>query len=164
MDVPGYIIAASQGKFEKAMEIIRDTNPFPMVCGRICHHPCEKECIRGVVDEPIAIEWLKRLVSDYAQKKGEKPTLVRPTQKGTIGIIGYGPAGLTATHDLVQAGYGVIVYEVAAEAGGMLTRVIPEFKLPKASAQADVDYLKGLGVEIRTSTPVGEKQSKPFPL
>ena len=70
MDVPGYVIAASQGKFDKAMEIIRDTNPFPMVCGRICHHPCEKECIRGVVDEPIAIASIKRLVADHALKSG----------------------------------------------------------------------------------------------
>jgi len=159
MDVPGYVIAASQGKFDKAMEIIRETNPFPMVCGRICHHPCEQECIRGVVDEPIAIEGIKRLVADHAWKSGEKPTPVPRTQKETVGIVGSGPAGLTAAYDLVKKGYGVTVYEAASEAGGMLTRVIPEFKLPKASVQADIEYIKGLGVEIKTETPVGKAVS-----
>jgi anaerobic selenocysteine-containing dehydrogenase len=157
MDVPGYVIAASQGKFDKAMEIIRDTNPFPMVCGRICHHPCEKECIRGVVDEPIAIEWVKRLVADRALRTEKKPAPVPRTQKETVAIIGAGPAGLTAAHDLVKAGYGVIVYEAAAEPGGMLTRVIPEFKLPRASVLADIDFIKGLGVEIQTNTPIGQE-------
>jgi NADPH-dependent glutamate synthase beta subunit-like oxidoreductase len=155
MDVPGYVIAASQGKFEKAMEIIRDTNPFPMVCGRICHHPCERECIRGVVDEPIAIEWVKRLVADHARRSGKRPTPARRTQKETVAVIGSGPAGLPASHDLVKAGFGVTVYEAGSEARGMLTRLIPEFKLPKASIQADIEHIKGLGVEIKTNTPIG---------
>jgi anaerobic selenocysteine-containing dehydrogenase/thioredoxin reductase len=156
MDVPGYVIAASQGNFDKAMEVMRDTNPFPMVCGRICHHPCEKECIRGVVDEPIAIEWIKRLVADYALKSGKKPTPVPRTQKETVAVVGAGPAGLTAAYDLARAGYGVTVYEAASEAGGMLTRVIPEFKLPKTSVQPDIEYIRGLGVEIKTNTPIGQ--------
>ena len=156
MDIPGYVIAASQGKFDKAMEIIQDTNPFPMVCGRICHHPCEKECIRGVVDEPIAIASIKRFVADQALNIKPRSVPARRTQKETVGIIGSGPAGLTAAHDLVKAGYGVTVYEGAPEAGGMLTRVIPEFKLPKASVQKDIEAIQSLGVEIKTSTPVGK--------
>ena len=159
MDVPGYVIAASQGKFNKAMEIIRDTNPFPSTCGRICHHPCEKECIRGIIDEPIAIQWIKRLVTDHALKWNQKPTLAQRSQKETVGIIGAGPTGLTAAHDLVKSGFGVTVYEAASEAGGILTRVIPEFKLPKASVQADIEYIMGLGVEIRTDTPIGQALS-----
>ncbi len=155
MDVPGYVIAVSQGKFERAMEIIRETNPFPMVCGRICHHPCEKECTRGVVDEPIAIEWIKRLAADQAWKKGMKPLPVPQMQKETVGIVGSGPAGLTAAHDLARAGYRVTVYEAASEPGGMLSRVIPEFKLPRASVQADIENIKALGVEIKTNSPVG---------
>jgi NADPH-dependent glutamate synthase beta subunit-like oxidoreductase len=155
MDVPGYVIAVSQGNFDKAMEIIRETNPFPAVCGRICHHPCEKECIRGVVDEPIAIEWIKRLTADQAWKKGMKPLPVPMTQRETVGIVGSGPAGLTAAHDLAKAGYGVTVYEAASEPGGMLSRVIPEFKLPRASVQGDIESIKALGVEIKTNSPVG---------
>jgi anaerobic selenocysteine-containing dehydrogenase/NADPH-dependent glutamate synthase beta subunit-like oxidoreductase len=156
MDVPGYVIAASQGKFEKAMEIIRDTNPFPMVCGSICHHPCERECIRGVVDEPIAIMSVKRLVADYARRSGWKPSPVSRSREETVAIIGAGPSGLTAAHDLVKAGFGVTVFEASSEAGGMLIRVIPEFKLPKASVRADVEYLKALGVNIKTNTSIGQ--------
>ena len=156
MDVPGYIIAASKGEFDKAMEIIRDTNPFPLVCGRICHHPCEVECIRGVVDEPIAIASIKRLVSEYALKARARPVPARRTQKETVGIVGSGPTGLTAAHDLGKAGYGVTVYEGAPEAGGMMTRVIPEFKLPKISVQPDIEAIRGLGVEIKTNTSVGK--------
>lgn len=152
MDVPGYVVAASQGKFKEAMEIIRDTNPFPHVCGRICHHPCEIECIRNIVDEPIAIEWIKRLVADH----GAKPVPARRTKKEAVAIIGSGPAGLTAAHDLVKAGYGATVYEAASIPGGILAAVIPEFKLPVTMVQADIDYIKALGVHIETDTPVGE--------
>jgi NADPH-dependent glutamate synthase beta subunit-like oxidoreductase len=108
------------------------------------------------VDEPIAIQWLKRLVADHAWKSGEKPPPAARTQKETVGIVGSGPAGLTAAYDLVKSGYGVTVYEAAPEAGGMLSRVIPEFKLPKASVEADIEYIKGLGVEIKINTPVGQ--------
>jgi thiosulfate reductase/polysulfide reductase chain A len=155
MDVPGYVIAASQGNFEKAMEIIRDTNPFPMVCGRICHHPCEKECIRGVVDESVGIMAVKRLVADYARRSGWGPTPVSRSQEETVAIIGAGPAGLTAAHDLVKEGFGVTVFEASSEPGGMLTGVIPEFKLPRETVQADVEYLEAMGVHIKTNTPVG---------
>jgi NADPH-dependent glutamate synthase beta subunit-like oxidoreductase len=108
-----------------------------------------------VVDDPVAIAWIKRLVADQARKKEKKPIPAPRTQKETIGIVGSGPAGLTAAHDLVKAGYGVTVYEAASEPGGMLTRVIPEFKLSKASVLADIDFIKGLGVEIKTNSPVG---------
>ena len=156
MDVSGYVVAASKGEFDKAMEIIRDTNPFPLVCGRICHHPCEVECIRGVVDEPIAIASIKRLVADQVLKSRAKPMPARRTQKETVGIVGSGPTGLTAAHDLAKAGYGVTVYECAPEAGGMMTRVIPEFKLPKSSVLPDIEAIQGLGVDIKTNTPVGK--------
>ena len=155
MDVPGYVIAVSQGKFQEAMEIIRETNPFALVCGRICHHPCEKECIRGIVDEPIAIQWIKRLAADRGAGNRKKPAAVPRTRKEKVAIVGAGPAGLTAAHDLAKAGFGVTVYEAGEEAGGMLSRVIPEFKLPKASVEEDIDFIRALGVEIKTNTPVG---------
>ncbi len=155
MDVPGYVIASSQGKLKEAMEIIRSTNPFPVVCGRICHHPCEIECIRSIIDEPIAIQWIKRLVADHAPYPGEKPVSVKRTKKEQVAIIGSGPTGLTAAHDLVKAGYGVTVYESAPVAGGMMATVIPEFKLPITMLQADIDYIKALGVHIKTETAIG---------
>ncbi|HSR11026.1 MAG TPA: FAD-dependent oxidoreductase, partial [Thermodesulfobacteriota bacterium] len=154
MDVPGYLVAAAQGNFDKAMEIVRETNPFPMVCGRICHHPCETECIRGAVDEPVAIASIKRLVAEEATRR--MPSAVPRTRKESVAVIGSGPAGLTAAHDLVKAGFGVTVYEAEGEIGGMLTRVIPEFKLPKASVVSDIEAIRSLGVEIRTHSRLGE--------
>jgi len=156
MDVPGYMIAVSRGEFTQAMEIIRETNPFPMVCGRICHHPCESECIRGIVDEPVAIQGIKRFAADRAAYASGKPVPIKRMRKETIGIVGSGPAGLTAAYDLVRAGYGVTVYEAAATAGGMLSRVIPEFKLPAAAVWADIQYLQDLGVVIQTGMEIGK--------
>ena len=155
MDVPGYLIAVSQRRFKEALEIIRDTNPLPAVCGRVCHHPCEPECRRGVIDEPLAIQGIKRLVADNALSSWEKPVPVARTKKEQVAIIGSGPAGLTAAHDLVREGYGVTIYEAAPLPGGMLTQVIPEFKLPRAIVQADIHYITALGVQIKTNTPVG---------
>lgn len=156
-DVPGYVMAVSQGDLKEAMQIIRDTNPLPHVCARVCHHPCEMECNRNAVDEPIAIQRIKRLVTDYPLNFGEKPAPPERTKKEKVAIVGSGPAGLTAAHDLVKAGYGVTVYEAASVPGGMLTTVIPEFKLPKTTARVDIDYIKALGVQIKTNTPIGQK-------
>ena len=156
MDVPGYLVAASQGKFQEAMEIIRRTNPFPAVCGRICHHPCDAECIRSIYDEPLAIQGIKRFVTDRAIYAEKKPLPVKSTKKEKIAIIGSGPTGLTAAHDLVKEGYQVTVFESAAAPGGMLATVIPEFKLPSAVLQADIQYIKALGVQIKTNTPIGK--------
>jgi len=159
MDVPGYVIAVSQGKFKEAMEIIRDTNPFPLVCGRVCHHPCEIECNRIAIDyTPIAIQWIKRLVADNFLNSWEKAVPVERTNKEKVAIIGSGPTGLSAAHDLVKEGYGVTVYEAAPVAGGMIATIIPEFKLPKAMAQADISYIKALGVRIKTNTPIGKSR------
>jgi len=157
MDVRGYVMAVSQGKLKEAMEIIRETNPLPLVTGRVCHHPCELECRRVGVDKPIAIQWLKRLVADYSMKSGEKATAITRTKKETVAIIGSGPAGLTAAHDLAKAGYGVTIYEAAPVAGGIPATAIPEFRLPHHIVQADIDYIKGLGIEIKTNTPIGGK-------
>jgi thiosulfate reductase/polysulfide reductase chain A len=156
MDVPDYMLAAAQGKFEEAMKIIRDTNPFPLVCGRICHHPCEAECIRGVVDDPLAIQGIKRMVADHARNIGEEPvpTTIRKDKK--IAVVGGGPAGLTAAHDLAKAGYEATVYEAGPMAGGMLSRVIPEFKLPQEMVQEDIGCIEALGVGVKTNTPVGD--------
>ena len=154
-DVPSYIIAISQGKFKEALAVIRETNPFPSICGRVCHHPCEAECNRALVDEPIAIEWLKRFVADWGLKNGKKPAPVRRTKKEKVAVIGSGPAGLTAAYDLVRQGYGVSVYEASPIAGGMLTVGIPNFILPREIVEAEIDYIRALGVDIKTNICVG---------
>ena len=156
-DVPSYVMAIAQGKFREALEIIRETNPFPSVCGRVCHHPCEDACNRALVDKPVAIQWLKRMVADMSLT--EKPVPVRRTREERIAIIGSGPTGLTAAYDLVRKGYGVRVYEAMPVPGGMLTAGIPEMNLPKEVAMAEINYIKGLGVDIRTNSALGRDLS-----
>lgn len=157
MDVPGYIIAIAEGNAKKSLAIIRETNPLPSVCGRVCHHPCETDCNRKVVDAPIAIEALKQFAADWGEE--EKPQAVPMTKMSKVAIIGSGPAGLTAAHDLVKKGYGVAIFEAAPIAGGILTSAIPDFILSRESVQRDIDYIKALGVQIHTGITVGRDMS-----
>jgi len=160
MDIPGYVTAVSQGKYDEAINIIRDTNPLPSICGRICHHPCEVECKRLIVDDATAIQWIKRFVADRAIASGNnRPAPVAQTRSEGVAVIGSGPAGLTAAHDLIREGYGVTVFESQPVAGGMMSSVIPEFKLPRDVVQADIDYITALGVEIRTGITIGRDMS-----
>ncbi len=157
MDVPNYVIAIAEGNISQALSIIRETNPLPSVCGRVCHHPCEEECNRKVIDSPIAIEWLKRHAADRGNS--EKPSPVARTKEARVAIVGSGPAGLTAAHDLVKKGYGVTIFEASAIPGGILTSAVPEFILPLEAVQADIDYIKQLGVRIHTNVRIGKDQS-----
>ncbi|MDD5189479.1 MAG: FAD-dependent oxidoreductase [Dehalococcoidales bacterium] len=155
MDVPNYIIAIAQGDARKALDIIRQTNPLPSVCGRVCHHPCETECNRRAVDSAVAIEALKQYAADYGRR--ELPQAITPSKPAKVAIVGSGPAGLTAAHDLVIKGYAVSIFEAAPVAGGILTSAIPEFILSKEAVQRDIDYIKALGVQIHTNIAIGKK-------
>jgi NADPH-dependent glutamate synthase beta subunit-like oxidoreductase len=155
MDVPGYIMALAQGRFTEAISIVRETNPFPSICGRVCPHPCEEACNRSVIDEPLAIEWLKRSIGDLERRTADPPQPVERTREERVAVIGSGPAGLTAAHDLVRQGYGVTVYEALPVPGGMFAAGIPSYNLPPAVVSAEVEYIMALGVEIRTNMRVG---------
>ncbi len=151
----GYVALISQGKFKEALEVLRRTMPFAGVCGRVCTHPCETECERGKVDQPIAIRALKRFMADYELKNGrEKVAPVEKTKKDKVAIVGSGPAGIACAYDLVKAGYPVTVFEAASQAGGMLRYGIPEYRLPKKILDSEIEYVKELGVEIKTDTAV----------
>jgi len=142
MDVPNYIIAIAKGNPKQALDIIRESNPLPSVYGRVCHHPCEAEYNRKVVDSAIAIEWLKRYAADNG--KSEKPAPVPRTRKERVAIVGSGPAGLTAAYDLVRKGYGATIFEASSIPGSVLTSAIPEFILPREDVLSDIDYIKAL--------------------
>lgn len=154
MDVPNYIMAIAQGNMTQALAIMRESNPLPSICGRVCHHPCEEECNRKLVDAPVAIEWLKRYAADWGDS--EKPSPVKKTRRERVVIVGSGPAGLTAAHDLIKKGYGVTIFEAAATPGGILSSAIPDFILPLGAVQADIDYIQALGVRLHTNVRIGK--------
>ena len=156
MDVSGYVLAIAQGRYHDALAIMRETNPLTAACGRVCHHPCETVCTRAKLDEPIAIEWLKRFPGDYlgVQEAGKSAPAPRLWQE-QVAVIGSGPAGLTAAHDLAKMGYGVTVFEALPVAGGMLAFGVPEFALDRKALESDIAYIKGLGVEIKLNHPIG---------
>jgi len=155
VNAQGYIALISQGKFKEALEVLRRTMPFAGVCGRVCTHPCEQDCERGKVDQPIAIRTLKRFMADYELKAGrEKATPMERTKEEMIAIVGSGPAGLACAYDLVRQGYPVTVFESAPEAGGLLRYGIPEYRLPKEVLSNEISYIQELGVELKTNTPV----------
>ncbi len=157
MDIPNYVMAIAQGDIKKALSIIRESNPLPSICGRVCHHPCEEDCNRKVVDGPVAIQWLKQYAADWGN--GKKPRPVRRRKEARVAIVGSGPAGLTAAYDLVRKGYGVSIFEASSIPGGILSSAIPDFILSPEAVQADIDYIRGLGVRIHTNVHIGKDVS-----
>ena len=158
VNVPGYLALVASGRFIDAYNLIRQENPFPAVCGRICTHPCERKCRRGTTDEPIAICDIKRFVADYAHKY-EKPytnDIVFPKNGKSVAIIGAGASGLTCGYYLVRIGYDVDVYESQPNAGGELFYGIPEYRLPKKVLEHEVDLIRQAGVNIKLNTEVGK--------
>jgi NADH-quinone oxidoreductase subunit F len=154
-DVPSYIGYIAKGQFEEAIDIIRKENPLPLVCGRVCHHPCETKCRSGDGGDPIAIRLLKRFAADHELKIGMKP--IKPTgqiYKEKVAIIGSGPAGLTCGYYLAREGYGVTIFESLPVAGGMLVVGIPEYRLPRKILNYEIDLIRGAGVTIKTNAKV----------
>lgn len=155
VNAQGYIALISQGKFKEALEVVRRTMPFAGVIGRVCTHPCEIDCERKTVDESMAIRTLKRFIADYELKVGrEKATPIEKTRKEKVAIVGSGPAGLACAYDLVRKGYPVTVFEAMPMAGGLMRYGIPEYRLPEKVLDSEINYVKELGVEIKTNSPV----------
>ena len=153
VNVQGYIALIRQGKYQEAAALIKERLPLPGSLGRICPHPCETECNRGSFDQAVSICALKRFVAD--QVKDELPLPQAEPKEEKIAIIGSGPAGLTAAYALAREGYRPTVFEALPVAGGMLYVGVPEYRLPKKVLQEEIEGIKRLGVEIKTSTPIG---------
>ena len=153
----GYVALIANRKFKEAYDVIRKDLVLPRVLGRVCFHPCENECERGKVDEPVAICALKRFAVDYAKKtEKEKPEPLPKKYEEKVAIIGSGPAGLAAAYELIKMGYPVTVFEKDSEPGGMMRYAIPDYRLPKHVLDEDISYLVDLGAEIRTNTTFGK--------
>ena len=140
-DAPSYIGYIWEGQYEEAFEAITDTNPFSSICGRVCDAPCEPACRRADSDGPILIRNLKRFVMDHVGNKYDPPP-IPVSQDKTVGVVGAGPAGLVAAHDLAVAGYEVHVYEMSDRPGGMMVWGIPAFRLPPGIIDEDIDRLE----------------------
>jgi len=156
VNAQGYIALISAGKFKEALALVREKNPFPGITGRICTHPCEEVCQRKEVERALAIDGLKRFVSDY--EKEDETDLTIPQENGKkVAIVGAGPAGLLAAYDLRKMGYSVTIFEALPVAGGMLAVGIPEYRLPRTVLNKEIGYLLKMGVELKLNTPIGEK-------
>jgi len=157
VDVPRYLEAISRGAFFESVEIIRERNPFPAICGRICHHPCELRCRRGELDDSLAIRALKRFAADWYFDNADKipPPAPYPKSKPQkVAVVGAGPCGLSCAYFLAQLGYSVTILEALPVGGGMLSVAIPEFRLPENVIQKEIEYIAKCGVEIKYNSPV----------
>lgn len=155
--VQGYIKLAAQGRYMEALELIKKENPFPAVCGRICPHGCESECTRGSIDEPVAIDEIKKFIADTElQAKNRFIPKKRYDYGKRIAVVGSGPAGLSCAYYLAVDGYKVTVFEKQEKLGGMLTVGIPAFRLEKDVVNAEIDILCQMGVEFKTGVEVGK--------
>jgi glutamate synthase (NADPH/NADH) small chain len=160
--IPEFISLIAQKEFEKAYQKIRETNNLPAICGRVCPQEtqCEKYCVRGKKGEPVAIGRLERFVADWhmANEKNTKINTEKEINKKNrkVAVIGSGPAGLTCAGDLAKLRYDVTIYEAFHVPGGVLVYGIPEFRLPKALVQKEIDIIKKLGVEIKTNMVIGK--------
>jgi NADH-quinone oxidoreductase subunit F len=155
--VPSYIGLIAQGNIDKAVKILNKENPLPIICGRVCHHPCESKCRRGAVDKPIAIRELKRFLTDYAmENKIENQIVPKGQKEKRVAVIGSGPSGLTCAYYLAMEGYKVTIFEKLPVAGGMLAVAIPEYRLPKDLLKYEISNILKIGIEIKLNTSVGK--------
>lgn len=159
-DCQGYVKLIAEGKFREAVELVKDRVPLPASIGRVCPHPCEKACRRAMVEEPISIAFLKSFAADEDLKSSNKfKPEVAPESGKTVGIIGGGPAGLTAAYFLAVKGHRVTIYDAMPKMGGMLRYGIPQYRLPKQVLDAEIASIAELGVEMKNNVKVGTDTS-----
>ena len=158
INIPEFIEKVAQGEFEEAYNIITKSSSLPAVCGRVCPQEtqCEQKCVRAIKGESVAIGRLERFVADYHNAHCTDNPAMPETNGHKVAVIGAGPAGLTCAGDLAKAGYSVTIFEALHLAGGVLVYGIPEFRLPKAIVQKEINNLKAIGVKIETNMVIGK--------
>ena len=155
-----YVALIAEGRFEEAYRYARDPNPMASICGRVCAHPCETACRRGAIDAPISIRALTRFLTERFGPESRQPLDIRKAPVGTmpyrVAIVGSGPVGLSAAHDLALLGYAVTIFEAAPVAGGMLSLGIPEYRLPRSVVEAQIrEILEAGGVTLKVNQAAG---------
>jgi NADPH-dependent glutamate synthase beta subunit-like oxidoreductase len=157
IDIPLYIAQIREGDYEGAVNTIRERNPFLLSCGRVCPHPCETNCRRGIEDEPVSINQLKRFVADYEMNSEERlPMPMAPQTRKRIAVIGGGPAGLTCAYFLRRLGHQVNIFEAMPKLGGMLRYGIPQYRLPKEVLDWEIEGILDLGIDFHTNVRFGQ--------
>jgi formate dehydrogenase beta subunit len=158
IDIPGYITHIREGNYRAALQLIKETNPLPLTCGRVCPHPCEAQCRLGRVGDPVNINHLKRFAADFEMHSGVRITPYQAPQTGKkAAIIGGGPAGLTCAYYLARYGHSPTIFEAMPKLGGMLRYGIPEYRLPKAILDWEIEGIIGMGVAVKTHVRMGEE-------
>ena len=156
IDIPKYVTQIREGDYEGAVNTIRERNPLLLACGRVCPHPCEDNCRRGIEDDPVSINQLKRFAADFEMNAGKRlPVPVAPATDKRIAVVGGGPAGLTCAFFLARLGHSVTIFEAMPHLGGMLRYGIPEYRLPKKVLDWEIDGILNLGVEAKTNMKFG---------
>lgn len=157
VSIQGYIALINEGKYREALELFKEDHPFPGICGRICHHPCEEICTRNDLDQPLAIRELHRFLADW--ELGQDATYIPETaepRKEKVAIVGSGPAGLAAAYSLARGGYQVTVFEKLPVVGGMMAVGIPEYRLPRDIINGEIKVIEEMGVTIKTGITFGK--------
>jgi heterodisulfide reductase subunit A-like polyferredoxin len=157
ISVQGYIALVAAGKYREALKLIKQENPLPSICGRVCHHPCESICTRGRLDEPVAIDPIKRFVADL-DLNSETPYIpeIKEKKEEKVAVVGSGPAGLSCAYYLAIEGYQTTIFEKLPIPGGMLSVGIPEYRLPRETLNAEIRIIQEMGVDLRTGIEVGK--------
>jgi formate dehydrogenase beta subunit len=158
LDIPRYVECIKEGRFQDSLDIIRTRLPIPGIVGRVCVRPCEENCRRANLDEPVSIKYLKRFVADQELAKKREPAYeITPSSKtGRVAIVGAGPAGVTCAYHLAQKGHAVTIYEHLPEPGGMAAIGIPDYRLPRMILRNEVERIQEMGVTIQYNTTIGK--------
>lgn len=158
IDIPEFIGKVAEEDFDGAFEALTKYTALPAVCGRVCPQEtqCEERCVRGIKHEPVGIGRLERFVADWKMENGGAKPAPAPQNGRKVAVVGAGPAGLTVAGELARKGYAVTIFEALHKAGGVLVYGIPEFRLPKAIVQKEIDNLKALGVDVQTNMVIGK--------
>jgi glutamate synthase (NADPH/NADH) small chain len=157
IEIPAFIQLLKERQFDAAIRKLKEKNSLPAICGRVCpqEEQCQQQCVMGKAGEPVSIGRLERFLADYEMKKGANIPPKQPSTGKKVAVIGAGPAGLTVAADLAKFGHAVVVFEALHKSGGVLVYGIPEFRLPKSIVEAESNYVRKLGVDIRLNALIG---------